>query len=321
MKCCFLFEIEGKVGAKSFRYLNIVITNSYKKISFARPFIVIFLFCILEQKGSIFENEASMDIKVMSFNIRFENPSDGKHNWPYRKHLLGEIIHQFSPHLLGTQEGRRPQLLELAKLLPEWRLADQHREWISDRMYPTIFYHPKFIEVMESGDIWLSQTPSVVASKSFDSVFPRLCTWIKGRFIETKQAFIYINTHLDHLKAETRIEQTKVLIQEVKKLLKDSNPFIILSGDFNDHPNGAVYKNIFSSFPQLYDPWVYKKQAEETSFHKFKPEFLLEPSKGKRIDWIFVSSQFKTNSIELDKTSKGQLFPSDHFPVKASFSL
>lgn len=257
-----------------------------------------------------------MEFKIISSNIRFDNPGDKEHSWKNRKPILCKVINDYGPDLLGTQEGRVPQIKNLAKGLTNLELVESHRDWIATRMYPCIFVNPQTIEVEESGDIWLSQTPEVAGSKSFESAFPRLCTWIRGRFKKNHQKFFYVNCHLDHVKAETRIGQIKVLIEEVQKANIHHLP-LILSGDFNEGPQEGVRCLIISEYPNMYDPWSECGHMEQESHHKFKGHL---PG-AQRIDWILVDHLFTCKSIELDKYSESGLYPSDHFPLKARLKL
>ncbi|ATH06662.1 hypothetical protein BIY24_01525 [Halobacteriovorax marinus] len=254
-------------------------------------------------------------LKVASTNIRFDNPADAPNDWAGRKSLLSELINNFAPDLLGTQEGREPQLKDLDQLLPAHTLIDGHRSWITERMYPCIFVNPLTVEVKESGDIWLSETPYDAGTKSFDSAFPRLCTWIHGVFKDTKKEFIYVNTHLDHVKSHTRRSQIQVLISEIKKINTKSLP-IILTGDFNESPAEDVREVINREWTNLYDAWQFLGKEEETSFHKFDGVH----DEGSRIDWILTDRFFKTKSIEIIKEHREEIYPSDHFPVFASFT-
>jgi endonuclease/exonuclease/phosphatase family metal-dependent hydrolase len=259
----------------------------------------------------------TMMLKVVSSNIRFANKSDGEHNWPHRQPVLAEVINQFAPDLLGTQEGKKNQIYQLATALPNLKIVDQHREWISERMYPSIFINPNTIKVVASGDIWLSTTPHVPGSISFNSAFPRLCTWIKARQIKTDKQLFYINVHLDHHYEETRKEQISVLLSESKKINQERAP-IILSGDFNDPPQQTVWTKITQQDSGPYDPWIHLNHPEESSHHRFTGS---NPS-GARIDWIMVDQRVKTVSMELDKSCNSNgIYPSDHFPLKAVFKL
>jgi len=251
-----------------------------------------------------------MNLKITSANIRFENPADGPHNWNYRRGLLSQILNHQSLDLLGTQEGREPQLRDLEGLLKGLQLSDENRDWIDERMYPCIFFNPNTIEIHDSGDIWLSKTPNKAGSKDFDSAFPRLSTWIQATHKPSGHRFFYINCHLDHIKEETRIEQAKVLITEAIKINSELNPFIF-TGDFNASPLGKVREELTKHLPNLHDPWFDFNKEEESSFHKFDG---IDPSGERtRIDWLLHTNDIDCTKIELIKENSDGLYPSDHF--------
>lgn len=245
----------------------------------------------------------------MSFNIRFDNPHDGTNAWPYRRELLARIIRDFQTEILGTQEGREPQLRDLASLLPSMSLIDNHREWIEERMYPCLFYSPRSYALIESGDIWLSETPHTPGSTSFESAFPRLCTWARLRHHEGPE-LLCANVHLDHVKESTRLAQAKVLATELQKL-EHTGP-VILMGDFNSAPNSLVRNQMIREFRTLKDPWELLGLKEQASYHNFGPI----PADATRIDWFLLSEDLKPRFIELDTRSQSELWPSDHYPLK-----
>nr|BDT26830.1 endonuclease/exonuclease/phosphatase family protein [Bacteriovorax sp. HI3] len=255
-----------------------------------------------------------MKLKILSSNIRFSNPADGVHNWEARMPLLVKLYQDFKPDILGTQEGRIGQLKELDDALPELVLVDSHRNWIDERMYPCLFVNPKTVKVEKSGDIWLSETPHTPGSSSFQSMFPRLCTWADVTFLENGHQMIIINTHLDHVKSETRQQQIEVLIKEIKS---QSSREVIIMGDFNESPTTALQDTLVKSF-NLKDPWKEKKLPEETSHHSFLGDKMPE---GDRIDWILIPKSFSCEDIRLVKTTSAEgLFPSDHYPLLATVS-
>ena len=255
----------------------------------------------------------TMMIKVMSSNIRFENSLDGKHNWPNRKLVWSNIINREKIDILCTQEGRNPQLIDACNSLEHLSMIDNHREWIKERMYPTIFLNKQKLTCLKSGDFWLSETPSIAGSKSFESAFPRLCTW--AHLSINKNDFFIFNCHLDHLQSETRELQSNVLTQEITKINHKKLP-IILVGDFNESPSEGVRKKIDSEL-NLNDPVKIFKHLDEGTHHKFdgKNEFT------SRIDWILHSDEFKCEKMEICKTSSDGIYPSDHFPIWANFTL
>ncbi|MBC7539300.1 MAG: endonuclease/exonuclease/phosphatase family protein [Bacteriovorax sp.] len=255
-----------------------------------------------------------MQLKLISSNIRYENVHDGIHSWENRRPILQKIITDFHPDILATQEGREKQIKSLCQLLP-LKLVESHRQWIEDRMYPCLYINEEQIKVKSSGDIWLSETPLTPGSFSFKSTFPRLCIWMQVTHLVNNQDYFVVNTHLDHVLEETRLEQIKVLIREVENLNKENLP-IILMGDFNDSPLSKVREFILNSL-DLKDPWLEVGFPEETSHHGFKEDKDKQVI-GDRIDWILVPQAFAVEEIYLEKKSFNGIFPSDHYPLLAT---
>lgn len=258
-------------------------------------------------------------LKLISFNIRFDISSDGVHQWKFRLPILSRYIEDDLPHILSTQEGREPQLRELQSELKSLTMVESHREWLPDRMYPCIFYHHKKLELEESGDIWLSETPHIPGSSSFDSNFPRLCVWALFTLKSSNKKVFLVNTHLDHVHEHTRLNQIKVLIEEIKKEYRDDY-LLFINGDFNEAPSGNVRSEINRSLPFLTDYWQDLRYDEESTFHKFKGVHPIENG-GARIDWIMSDKRAKGQSIQIDKISQNGIYPSDHFPIKSVYSL
>lgn len=258
----------------------------------------------------------SDELKLMTSNIRFDNPADGEMAWPNRKRLYFHTVLDFAPCLLGTQEGREPQLREIEEGLANYKLVDGHRDWIKERMYPCIYVDQTQAEAVESGDIWLSETPHEPGTKAFGSAFPRLCTWVRGKLKTQGRPFFFANVHLDHVKKETRAQQVQVLAKQLKPLVSNDEIFILV-GDFNDSPDSFVRQHISQALPELYDPWFILDKNEESSHHQFQGEL----ESGARIDWILVNRLLRPFDIFLDKTQDKGLYPSDHFPVKGVFHL
>lgn len=251
-----------------------------------------------------------MRLCLISCNIRFENPDDGPNSWPHRKGVLKSTLLSHLPDLIATQEGRFPQLKSFEKLLSGYKLIDHHRSWIHERMYPSFFLKENKFELLDSNDHWLSDTPDVPGSMSFNSLFPRLMTWIKIRPLNSSLNFLVINTHFDHLEEMTRIGQMNVFIQEIKKIW-DQHSHMIIMGDFNDSPISEIRKRLLTSFSHIIDPWSLFNQFEQTSHHPFSGEF----QNGSRIDWILTDKNLTVENCFMDKSMTNGRYPSDHFPI------
>lgn len=257
-----------------------------------------------------------MKLCLTSCNIRFNNPADGVNSWPHRRlHLTNTLLAHF-PDIIASQEGRFEQLKDFESLLKDYEIIDQHRSWIKERMYPSFFLKKDRFEVIKSEDLWLSETPGIAGSKSFESAFPRLMTWIKIQPKESKENLLIVNTHLDHIKKETRFHQVSVLAQEIKRIW-DKTSTLIIMGDFNDAPQSEVRDILTLNFPELLDAWKLFNAVEETSHHAFSGEC----QNGSRIDWILVDQKASIESCIMDKSLSEGRYPSDHFPIVCKISL
>ena len=257
-----------------------------------------------------------MKLCFISSNIRFDNPADGTNAWSHRRLLLTQSLLQHSPSLIATQEGRYAQLKDFEEALGDFEMVDFHRSWIKERMYPTFFLRKNVFEIIKSEDLWLSETPDVAGSKSFGSAFPRLMTWIKIQPKDSKINFLIINTHLDHIKTETRTSQIQVLSQEIKRVW-DKNSKLIIMGDFNAGPESDVRTALVKEFSDIQDSWRLFNSLEETSHHSFNG---ICPD-GKRIDWIMTDKSLKVENCFLDKKEINGKYPSDHFPVVCHITI
>jgi endonuclease/exonuclease/phosphatase family metal-dependent hydrolase len=252
-------------------------------------------------------------LSVLTLNVRHETVDDGPDNWPYRKNLTVRLIKESASWVIGTQEGKRPQILDLLSHLEGYALADRHRLWDADRSYPSIFYRTDLIEVLESGERWLSETPKIHASKSWGSAFPRLATWAKCTIKANGSKFLFANAHLDHVSAEARIGQAHVLLNLLAEM-KHGFP-VVLVGDFNDKPDSEPYRILTAAYR---DAWLIFNplQKETDTWHGFSGR-----GKRGRLDWILVSPEVTVLGAEILHTSYHGSYPSDHFPVKAFLEI
>lgn len=252
----------------------------------------------------------SRTLSVISSNIRYDEPHDDVHCWENRRDFLASLMLDYAPDLLATQEGKLPQIRDVDHRLEGLTCSDSHRDWVDSLMYPCLFYNPKSLVLKESGDIWLSKSPSIPGSSSFGSEFPRLCTWaiFDG-------GVLAINVHLDHASCETRLCQMRVLLQQLSAS-KASSQTVLLMGDFNESPTCPVRALINKEWPDLHDPWIDLGQEEEASHHHFYEAI----DYGSRIDWILVNDSLQAKEMLLDKSRSGSgIYPSDHYLLKARF--
>ena len=250
-------------------------------------------------------------IKIMSFNIRYGLADDGENHWDKRKSLAISRIQAFQPDLLGVQECRDDSQADFVKAsLPDYHFYGMRREGRGDtalEMAPVLLRKNSF-QIIDQGCFWLSETPQIAGSKSWDSTFARTATWLKLLQHETGRTLTFVNTHFDYQPAA---------IDESAKLLKnwltqtDKDMSVILTGDFNADKESTAYR-LLTGQGMLFDAYRQARPdgEDEATFHGFgKSEQMTS------IDWVLVSRHFDATEAKVDRTHVGELYPSDHYPV------
>ena len=264
---------------------------------------------------------AEGDVKVMSFNIRYGTAKDGENHWDKRKEFLADTVKAFDPDLLGTQETLAFQRDFLAEKLKGYGVLAAGRDDGKEKgEMMALYWRESRFEKTDGGHFWLSETPKVAGSKSWDSSLPRMATWVKLKDKQKPDAkpILYVNTHFDHMGKEARAKSAKLIRSQIAELGKGCS--VILTGDFNSGEGSEPYKALFDKAGADESPVV---DSYRVAHPKREPNegtatgFRASATRGNRIDWIGVSRDWTVVAAEIDRTAKDGRTPSDHFPVKA----
>ncbi len=260
-------------------------------------------------------------LRVMTFNIRYGTANDRENSWDQRKELLADVVHEFNPDLLGTQEVLAAQADFLQEKLSDYVMVGVGRDdGKRQGEFSAAFYKKSRFEVLDSGTFWLSETPDVAGSKSWDSSLPRIVTWVRLRDRGVPQReLLWLNTHWDHRGRQARVESGKMIRQFVDEHAGDA--LVLVTGDLNvneDHP-GVQAMLAEEGVPRLAD--LYRQahpdvQPDESTFGGFRGQ-----TQGKRIDFILGSAECRVTDADIVRTSRDGRYPSDHYPVTAVVKL
>ncbi len=249
-------------------------------------------------------------LKVMTFNVRCGNESD-PYPWSKRKGVIGEFLKDRKPDLFGTQEGFYWQLNDIQNAAPDYAWLGEGREGGSRGEFMAIFYRKDRFKPLEYDHLWLSETPRTIASKSWDSNCTRMVTWVRFQDTLTGKQFYFLNTHLDHMSQEARINGAKVIASTIGSL--DKKLPLILTGDFNTASSDQEVHGVFEKLGLL-DTWNAKDQKQSPVYETFN-NFKMPKKDGPRIDWIFVRPDTKVFASEIVLPEEGKVWLSDHSPV------
>lgn len=268
-------------------------------------------------------NDDSNSIRVMSFNIRLDTPSDGDNAWPHRKEMVARVMRFHKADFVGIQEGLPHQLEDLDKLLPYFDRIGVGRNTPEDPgEYSAIYYKKERFELLENDTFWLSESPGEVASVGWDAALPRIVTWGHFKDRKTGRMFYVFNTHFDHRGEQARVESASLILKKIREIAGEGP--VVLTGDFNvteeDQPYGILTSSTGDSTDaELTDAFYHAEHGHHgpaTTWNGFE-----EIVPNRRIDFIFTNPGFDVIQHAILAGRQDGHFPSDHLPVVADIQL
>ena len=262
----------------------------------------------------------AQDLNVLTFNIRLNTKADSLNAWPYRKDNVASQILFHDVHLLGVQEALHDQMVDLQDRLPRFKYVGNARDDGKQKgEYSAIFYDTARLQVLDSKTFWLSLTPEVPGSKSWDAAITRIVTWAKFKDRKTGKTFFAFNTHFDHIGKEARRESAKLLLQKVSAIAGRTQA--IITGDFNARPADEPIQVVTDKTNPLHlinanEISAIPHYGPTGTFNGFGPK----ERDDQPIDYIFLKGSWNVKKhATISQTWNGR-FASDHFAVLATIS-
>ncbi len=241
-------------------------------------------------------------VRIMSFNVR-----NGEHG---RGKNVPQLIADYMPDSVGLQECEGTWYMTLqAYLKDSYGIVGTGRltgvKYIGEAT--AIMYRKDKYNLVDSGTIWLSETPDKV-SIGWDARHHRTCTWVVLENKETGEQYAHLNTHLDHIGPEARTNGLQLVLD-----LADSFDMpVVLTGDFNFPKSDPLYTQLVSG--NLTDTQgIAETTMDGKTYHGYSGG-----EDGEPIDFICVNdkvSSVKEYRIVRDKYDDAYI--SDHYPIFA----
>ena len=261
-------------------------------------------------------------LRVMSFNLRYNNTGDGPNAWPLRKAWVAQLIRFHDADVVGVHEALSGMLADLDTLLPEYsRIGVGRTDGKMSGEYSAILYKRDRLEVLENKTFWLSPTPEAVGSKGWDAALERIATWGRFRDRATGCVYIHLNTHFDHKGEQARQESARLIRERLATIDAAGLP-LVMTGDLNSNPTSVGYRILtHDTIPGAFAPLVdamhasreghYGPTSSFTGFRAIRPD-------GNKIDYVLVSPSVEVQKHGILPDSWDNRFPSDHQPVLAT---
>ncbi|MFT8889305.1 MAG: endonuclease/exonuclease/phosphatase family protein [Ethanoligenens sp.] len=259
-----------------------------------------------------------MQLTISTFNIRTASVDDGVNVWEQRKALVLQSIREHEPDIIGFQEVLPSVKRFFRQTLPDKTLIGENRAADFTGESTPLAYQTKRFELVDADTFWLSPTPYQAGSQFPNSdTYPRICTALTLRVMDTTHMLRVFNTHLDYRFENIRRKQIGVLAEQVHRLQSKRKLPFILTGDFNTTPGSASLQTLLTDFPiSLTDAVSIDRIGTDITYHGYFVD-----SERVKIDYILVSDDFHILSACADTRHSGPVYTSDHYPLYATLAF
>jgi endonuclease/exonuclease/phosphatase family metal-dependent hydrolase len=235
--------------------------------------------------GPAGEDPPGFPIRVMSYNIHSAYNVAGGQDLE----AIASVIEDSEADIIGLQEISRTRLMDGGADMPTWLAGRLDMEMVFAGTEEPIW-----------GNAILSRYPILdsgyQALPREDSLIGRGVLWARIDVGEEKPLLVVV-THLHHLAEDSHVRLAQVPL--ILDFLENESQFILL-GDFNATPDSPEMGLIYEA--GLMDAWL---EAGEGLGYTVGSNNL-----GKRIDYLWNSSDLTVDEIEVIQTTA-----SDHMPV------
>jgi endonuclease/exonuclease/phosphatase family metal-dependent hydrolase len=256
----------------------------------------------LESQGA-----QSAPISIMTYNIWFDSQ-----NWPARFNYMLSEIRQVNPDVICLQE-----------VIQRANLPNQAASMADSLGYHYVFSSRDPVgSATRFGNAILSRYPIVATNSVALAPLNDFRTALHIQIQVAGNTIDVYNTHLHNTAVgkHIRIQQ----IEHLKDFIADTQAggFLFLCGDFNANPDWEEMELVYEDFTDTYTLFHENHLAPEHGTLNYHLDH-----QQRRIDYIFFGKQGAERirplnaEIFLDQPSPTGIWGSDHFAVRAAFSI
>ena len=259
---------------------------------------------------TISSNIYSQPHSIISYNIRYDNNWDIENSWKIRRNKISQILVQYSPSIIGIQEGLLNQVQYIDSSLIDYDYVGVGRDDGKKKgEFCAIYFDTTRYVLLKNSTFWLSETPDTI-SVGWDAALERICTYGLFKDRITKEELLVFNTHFDHIGVVAREKSSELILRRINKINHQSLP-VILMGDFNSIPNSSPVKEIKTELSDALQISLEKLQGPRGTFNGFNEDLPIE----KRIDYIFTNDLKVLSYTHINDRLNNNRHISDHLPV------
>lgn len=249
------------------------------------------------------EFDKTNDLKVMTFNIRRDNPKDGENNWQYRRDAIVTMIADVKPDIICMQEVMPHMAKFLKSKLSKYYDCTGLECFTNGELTKSLCIVGEGLLTMYRKDRFRLCGKEVI--KLFDGRKINLrrayVTYLRDDFSERFRAVV--NTHFCHKSEEAREKSFNKLWWDWNKE-KGFFYRTFICGDFN----------CTGCKPHIWSAFFKNPQSELGTINFFSG------ASKKTIDFILSNVPFSESNVIREEYG-GVKFLSDHWPVMNTYKL
>src|SRR5690606_13622387 len=244
--------------------------------------------------------------RILCANIRVALDEDEAKGvgWSSRREVCIKIIEHHRPDIIALQEVLKIQAEDFREYFSDYQLfgfdgpeMDAHSTGYHGIAKNPILYSRERYELQTGGTYWLSETPLVAGSKSWDTARARHANWVRLCDKQTGMVFRVVNLHLDHVSGEAKIQQAKMVVEDSGQY--QPNFPQILTGDFNTRDDSRVFNSVRNSgWKETYETLHGPGEAGYTG-HSFEGKYFAKGDARGRIDFIWYKGNAQPVSANI----------------------
>ncbi len=270
-------------------------------------------------------------VRILTANIKIDEPDDGPNRWPWRKALVAQVLLSHHPDIIGLQESTQSQTAYLVTQLVGYRhapLANSDSTNPFQRLtealttWNQIFYRADRFTLLESAHGALR--PDNPQDNPTENTFYSLAI-LRPRDTGLP-VIIVLDTHLRH-QLPNALDSAHALDRIINaKLHEYPGAWVVLMGDMNHgRADRPLYDALLShssgkSAGGLRDTFDYSKIGPTDVWGTFH-NFTGQADYRWPTDLIFVGGACKASEARIirDHSADGR-YPSDHFFVQTDIA-
>lgn len=268
---------------------------------------------LAERKGYLMEIKSSINLMVMSFNMRYNSTRDGINAFENRKPRIEEMLNRYSPDVIGFQEITPVMREWLVETFSQYYMVGAGRNADLSGESCLVAFKKNLFDLVAADTVMLSSTPRVMGSRyegSDQSECPRVYTRALLKHRDIKDPFWFYNVHTDHKGSLARILASQQLLGDITS----HNRNFIMTGDFNALPEADEIKMLTANAVRKI---VDVSENVGGTFHAYGKK-----ESPEKIDYIFTDLRNKVVDCSIiEDEPVNDIYLSDHVPLVAVLEM